>query len=45
MTDPEINTRNAVVDEDDNPEDHTGNRIPDHTESGDQPGDAEDEAA
>lgn len=44
MTDPEINTTNAVVDEDDNPEQHTGNRIPD-TESGDQPGDAEDQQA
>lgn len=46
MTDPEINTLNAVPDEDDNPEQHTGDRIPDHTEeSGDQPGVAEGEAA
>lgn len=44
MTEP-INTVNAVPDEDDNPEQHTGDRIPDHTEeSGDQPGDAEESA-
>jgi hypothetical protein len=45
MTEP-INTLNAVPDEDDNPEQHTGNRIPDHTEeSGDQPANGEDEQA
>ena len=46
MTEPETNTTNAVTFEDDNPEQHTGDRIPDHTEeSGDQPGNAEDEQA
>lgn len=44
MTEP-INTLNAVPDEDDNPEQHTGNRIPDHTESGDQPANGEDETS
>jgi len=29
MTDTEINTVNAVPDEDENPEQHTGDRIPD----------------
>lgn len=44
MTEP-INTLNAVTDEDDNPEQHTGDRIPDHTESGDQPANGEEPAA
>lgn len=29
----EINTRNAVPDEDDNPEQHLGDRIPDHDDT------------
>lgn len=46
MTEP-INTLNAVPDEDDNPEQHTGNRTPDHndTESGEQPAAGEDKPA
>ena len=36
MTDPEINTTNAVPDEDDNPEQHVGDRIADDdTDEGD----------
>jgi hypothetical protein len=33
MTDTEINTVNAVPDEDDNAEQHTGDRIPDHDDT------------